>query len=153
MKHLIHSKHAPARRRFLYAGAGGFAALATLSFNRHADAAGVDPTHLLCSGPAGSIPDLVGRAVGEQLFITHHPLFAATSSWRLCAHIDRQSGTWPAVGGGCRIWNRRLPRPYRAKPAKIFCTSSFASMAARKASTSSSSSALRLAGATGFFAL
>ncbi|MEP7100310.1 MAG: tripartite tricarboxylate transporter substrate-binding protein [Burkholderiales bacterium] len=26
--------------------------------------------HLLCSGPAGSIPDLVARAVGEQLFVT-----------------------------------------------------------------------------------
>jgi hypothetical protein len=38
-------------------------------------------------------------------------------------------------------------------PAKMFCTSSLSSMAARKASTSSSASALRLAGSTGFLGL
>lgn len=70
MKPLIHSRHAPERRRFLRAGAAGFAALATLSFDRRADAASGDPMHLLCSGPAGSIPDLVARVVAEQLFIT-----------------------------------------------------------------------------------
>jgi tripartite-type tricarboxylate transporter receptor subunit TctC len=42
-----------------------------LSLHRHAGAARNEPLHLLCSGPAGSIPDLVARAVGDQLFITH----------------------------------------------------------------------------------
>lgn len=70
MKHLIPAKHAPERRRFLCAGAGGLTALATLSFGRRADAAGGDPMHILCSGLAGSIPDLVARAVGEQLLST-----------------------------------------------------------------------------------
>lgn len=27
--------------------------------------------HILCSGPPGSIPDLIARAVADQLFITH----------------------------------------------------------------------------------
>ena len=70
MKHSIHAEHAPERRRFLRAGAGGLVALATLSLARRADAARSDPMHILCSGPAGSIPDLVARAVGDQLFIT-----------------------------------------------------------------------------------
>jgi tripartite-type tricarboxylate transporter receptor subunit TctC len=70
MKHSIHEEGAPERRRFLRAGAGGFAALTILSFDRRADAARSDPMHMLCSGPAGRIPDLVARAVGDQLFIT-----------------------------------------------------------------------------------
>ena len=61
---------ATGRRRFLRAGAGGLAALATLSFGQRADAARGDPMHILCSGPPGSIPDLVARAVADQLFIT-----------------------------------------------------------------------------------
>jgi tripartite-type tricarboxylate transporter receptor subunit TctC len=67
---LVEPAHGPAaeRRRFLRAGAAGFAALAALSFDRRAAAARGDPLHILCSGPAGSIPDLVARAVGEQLF-------------------------------------------------------------------------------------
>ena len=65
--------HAPAagRRRFLRAGAGGLAALASLSFGQRADAARGDAMHILCSGPAGSIPDLIARVVAEQLFVTH----------------------------------------------------------------------------------
>ncbi|HYN61215.1 MAG TPA: tripartite tricarboxylate transporter substrate-binding protein [Rubrivivax sp.] len=51
------------------AGAGGLAALATLSFGEFAHAAR-DPMRILCSGPAGSIPDLVARAVADQLLIT-----------------------------------------------------------------------------------
>lgn len=70
MKHSTHEEHAPARRRFLRVGAGGLAALATLSFDRRADAARSDPMHILCSGPAGSIPDVVARVVADQLFIT-----------------------------------------------------------------------------------
>lgn len=58
------------RRRLLRAGAGGLAALATLSFGHRADAARGDPMHILCSGPAGSIPDLVARAVADQLTTT-----------------------------------------------------------------------------------
>jgi hypothetical protein len=57
MKHSIDEEYAPERRRFLRAGAGGLAALATLSFDRRADAARSDPMQILCSGPAGSIPD------------------------------------------------------------------------------------------------
>jgi tripartite-type tricarboxylate transporter receptor subunit TctC len=66
------SKHATAidRRRFLGAGAGALAALATLSLGELAHAAVGDPMRILCSGPAGSIPDLVARAVADQLFIT-----------------------------------------------------------------------------------
>jgi tripartite-type tricarboxylate transporter receptor subunit TctC len=65
-------RHATAteRRRFLRAGASGLAALASLSFGQRADAARGDPMHILCSGPPGSIPDLVARAVADQLFIT-----------------------------------------------------------------------------------
>ena len=64
--------HAPAagRRRFLRAAAGGLGALASLSFGQRADAARGDLMHFLCSGPAGSIPDLIARAVADQLFIT-----------------------------------------------------------------------------------
>jgi tripartite-type tricarboxylate transporter receptor subunit TctC len=78
MTHSMHVEPAPlpthalatGRRRFLCAGAGGLAALATLSFGQRADAARGDPMHILCSGPPGSIPDLVARAVADQLFIT-----------------------------------------------------------------------------------
>lgn len=64
--------HGPAaeRRRFLRTGAGGLAALASLSFGQRADAARGDLVHFLCSGPAGSIPDLIARAVADQLFVT-----------------------------------------------------------------------------------
>ncbi|MEO6362505.1 MAG: tripartite tricarboxylate transporter substrate-binding protein [Caldimonas sp.] len=51
-------------------GATTVAALAALSFGRHAHAARDDVLRILCSGPAGSIPDLVARAVGEQLPVT-----------------------------------------------------------------------------------
>lgn len=58
------------RRRFLRAGAGGLAALAGLSFGQRAGAARGDPMHILCSGPPGSIPDLIARAVADQLIVT-----------------------------------------------------------------------------------
>lgn len=71
MKHSLHDEPAFERRHVLrIAGAAGLAALAALSFGRRADAARGEPMHILCSGPAGSIPDLVARAVGDQLFIT-----------------------------------------------------------------------------------
>jgi tripartite-type tricarboxylate transporter receptor subunit TctC len=62
-----HMTTTPERRRFLNAGACWLGALAGLSFGRHADAAGSDPMRILCSGPAGSIPDLVARTVSNQL--------------------------------------------------------------------------------------
>ena len=62
-----------ARRRLLQAGAMTLAGLATLPFGHSARAAlpardGM--VRLLCSGPAGSIPDLVARAIGESLAST-----------------------------------------------------------------------------------
>lgn len=59
------------RRRFLHAGVGALAAgLSTLSFMRRAEAARGDPIHVLCSGPAGSVPDLIARGVADQLLVT-----------------------------------------------------------------------------------
>jgi tripartite-type tricarboxylate transporter receptor subunit TctC len=43
--------------------------LATVPFGQFAHAAR-DPMRILCSGPAGSIPDLVARAVADQLMVT-----------------------------------------------------------------------------------
>ncbi len=60
---------ATGRRDFLRAGASGLAVLVTLSSGRHAHGAGSDPLRILCSGPGGSIPDLVARSVCDQLFI------------------------------------------------------------------------------------
>lgn len=58
------------RRQAVRMGATALAALAALPFSRHASATRDGPMRLLCSGPAGSIPDLVARAVGEQLSAT-----------------------------------------------------------------------------------
>lgn len=52
----------PTRRSLLLA-----AGLTPLGLARHARAGREAALRLLCSGPAGSIPDLVARAVGEQL--------------------------------------------------------------------------------------
>jgi tripartite-type tricarboxylate transporter receptor subunit TctC len=68
--HALASELATERRRFLRAGVGGLAAWAALPFSQHAGAARGDPMHILCSGPPGSIPDLVARAVADQLFVT-----------------------------------------------------------------------------------
>jgi Tripartite tricarboxylate transporter family receptor len=54
------------RRRLLRAGVGGLAALAGLTLQRSADAARGTAQRILCSGPAGSIPDLIARAVADQ---------------------------------------------------------------------------------------
>jgi tripartite-type tricarboxylate transporter receptor subunit TctC len=72
MKHLVdpHAVQSPAasrRRQVLRGGAAGLAALAALAIGRRAGAARSDPIQLLCSGPAGSIPDLICRSVAEQL--------------------------------------------------------------------------------------
>ena len=70
------------RRRLLQGGGITLAGLATLPFGGAAlaaSAASAPPTpptpregllRILCSGPAGSIPDLVARAIGEQLTST-----------------------------------------------------------------------------------
>jgi tripartite-type tricarboxylate transporter receptor subunit TctC len=58
------------RRHFLHATARGLAALSTLSFGRSAGAASGDSMRILCSGPAGSIPDLIARGVADQLAVT-----------------------------------------------------------------------------------
>ena len=63
--------HTAARRRVLRAGSLTLAALAALSLARRSDAAHDGVLRILCSGPAGSIPDLVARSVGEQLSVTH----------------------------------------------------------------------------------
>ena len=67
MKQTLHRQDATARRRFLRTGAGALVAMAALSLHRRAGAARGDAVQLLCSGPAGSIPDLICRSVGEQL--------------------------------------------------------------------------------------
>ncbi|MEO7151920.1 MAG: tripartite tricarboxylate transporter substrate-binding protein [Burkholderiaceae bacterium] len=61
------SEHSMQRRRLLRAGGMTLATLAGLSLGRRAEAARDGTLRILCSGPAGSIPDLVARAVGEQL--------------------------------------------------------------------------------------
>lgn len=57
------------RRRFLRAGASGIAAAAALSLGCRAYGANTTPMRILCSGPPGSVPDLVARAVAEQLIV------------------------------------------------------------------------------------
>lgn len=59
--------HSMPRRRLLRAGGMSLALLAALSLGRRSQAARDAGLRILCSGPAGSIPDLVARAVGEQL--------------------------------------------------------------------------------------
>ncbi len=61
---MTHSNADPSRRHLLRAA---LAALAGLAIGRRAAAARGTAQHILCSGPAGSIPDLMARAVGEQL--------------------------------------------------------------------------------------
>ena len=54
----------PTRRTWLRQGA---AAAATLAGLRAGAQSAVEQFHLLCSGPAGSIPDIVARRVAEQM--------------------------------------------------------------------------------------
>lgn len=70
MTNLINQEHGAQRRRMLRAGAMTIAGLAALSLGRRAHAARDGEMRILCSGPAGSIPDLVARAIGEQLHAT-----------------------------------------------------------------------------------
>ena len=75
MEHAVDSQQPTERRRFLRAGASGLAALAALTLDRRADAARNETVKLLCSGPAGSIPDLICRCVSEQLATAGGPRF------------------------------------------------------------------------------
>ena len=57
-----------ARRAFLRQGSAALAALTGLGAGHRAAAQTTpDQLHMLCSGPAGSIPDIVARRVAEQL--------------------------------------------------------------------------------------
>ena len=57
-----------ARRAFLRQGSAALAALAGLGASHHAEAqTTIEQLHMLCSGPAGSIPDIVARRVADQL--------------------------------------------------------------------------------------
>jgi hypothetical protein len=104
MKHSIHEEGAPERRRFLRAGAGGFAALATLSFDRRADAARGDPMHMLCSGPAGSIPDLVARgsAVQHSRSACRRRQPARRCRADQCQRLESRPGGWIEAAAGAR---------------------------------------------------
>lgn len=66
MSRPTHEEPRAQRRRVWRAGAMAVASLA-LSFGRRANAARDGSMRILCSGPAGSIPDLVAHAIGEQL--------------------------------------------------------------------------------------
>lgn len=70
MKHAIHDHADPQRRLLLRAAPASLAVLAGLAPTHRAAAARSDTLQILCSGPAGSIPDLVARAAGDQLFVT-----------------------------------------------------------------------------------
>lgn len=61
------SRHASRRRHVLRAGAAVTATLALPWLQPRAWAARGETIRLLCSGPAGSIPDLIARSIGEQL--------------------------------------------------------------------------------------
>ena len=75
------STESHARRAFLRQGGAAVAALAGLGVGHHAAAqAAVEQLHMLCSGPAGSIPDIVARRV------------AAPPS----ASCNRQCCCWPS---------------------------------------------------------
>ena len=69
---LMHADLATQRRRMLRAGLTTVAALAALSLGRRVHAMRDGSLRILCSGPAGSIPDLVARAIGDQLPATLH---------------------------------------------------------------------------------
>src|SRR3954465_7582064 len=60
--------HWPPRRAFLRQAGPAIAALAGLGSGGMAAAqTSVEQLHMLCSGPAGSIPDIVARRVAEQM--------------------------------------------------------------------------------------
>lgn len=62
-------EHPPQRRRFLAVLTAAASASAGVTFSGRSGAA-VGSTRILCSGPAGSIPDFIARAIGEQLQVT-----------------------------------------------------------------------------------
>jgi tripartite-type tricarboxylate transporter receptor subunit TctC len=66
----MHDEADRSRRRFLRSGMTGFAGLAASMSGLSAETSPADALHLLCSGPAGSVPDLIARTVAEQLSIS-----------------------------------------------------------------------------------
>ena len=60
-------EHTAQRRQLLRSGGLTLAALAALSWGTRVNAARDGVLRILCSGPAGSIPDVVARAIGEPL--------------------------------------------------------------------------------------
>ena len=61
-------QHPSPRRAFLRRSCAAITALTGAGFGRHALAqARVEHLHMLCSGPGGSIPDIVARRVAEQM--------------------------------------------------------------------------------------
>ncbi len=65
------SSNPNARRNFLHLGCAATAALLSAGLNSKAHSqAATTPLRILCSGPAGSIPDIVARRVAEQVTAT-----------------------------------------------------------------------------------
>jgi tripartite-type tricarboxylate transporter receptor subunit TctC len=66
MRHLPDDRGPTQRRQFLRAVAACSAPWSAFSSGGRCEAAGA-PIRILCSGPAGSIPDFIARAIGDQL--------------------------------------------------------------------------------------
>ena len=80
------------------------------------------------------------------------PIASKPEFQRMRAELVRR-GRKAVVGEPRRLKAQDTTELQPASATYTFCTSSWASMAARKVSTSSSCTASRLAGATGFFGL
>jgi len=82
--------HLPSRRSFLRSGSVAVSSWLALGAGENAKAqpAG-DQLRILCSGPAGSIPDIMARRVAEQLagrftrsaFVENRPGAAGRLQW------------------------------------------------------------------------
>jgi len=59
--------HQPSRRIFIKVGCSTVAALLALSAGLGAEAAAIEQLRILCTGPAGSIPDIMARRVADAL--------------------------------------------------------------------------------------
>lgn len=131
------------------------AARALWEADRQAQRGGVETPHVLKVATGGTASPLDFLAHGHRVTASS---FAEKGQPRVdcCRSTRSPRKTTPslkrsdrtAVGGACSEQHRSNVQP--PKPANTFCTSSLSSMAARKVSTSSSASALRLAGSTGF---
>ena len=102
LPHAIDRQWPSGRRRLLRAGAGGLLTLAGLSFDRAAHAARSDLVQLLCSGPPGSIPDLICRSVAEQLFTSRSQRVVVDN--RPGGERRRFPAVRPSASGSPRNW-------------------------------------------------